>query len=132
VVGGFFKGNNSIVERIQAMLERNEAGNYEATQPMVAIACAGVQNIYLTSIPSLTHSQIHSVLDDHSTGEYKKSNFDGSRVQDIYDVHILLLETIKEEKPDKYRVMMENIFTLASYVPAPALIYSKLSFLIFL
>ncbi|KAJ7333946.1 hypothetical protein DFH08DRAFT_1019750 [Mycena albidolilacea] len=98
VVGGFFKGNNSIVERIQAMLERNEAGNYEATQPMVAIACAG----------------IHSVLDDHSTGEYKRSNFDGSRVQDIYDVHILLLETIKEEKPDKYRVMMENIFTLAS------------------
>ncbi|KAJ7847904.1 hypothetical protein B0H14DRAFT_3674312 [Mycena olivaceomarginata] len=114
VVGGFFKGNNSIVERIQAMLERNEAGNYEATQPMVAIACAGVQNIYLTSIPSLTHSQIHSVLDDYSTGEYKRSNFDGSRVQDIYDVHILLLETIKEEKPDKYRVMMENIFTLAS------------------
>ncbi|KAJ7314827.1 hypothetical protein DFH08DRAFT_972559 [Mycena albidolilacea] len=86
--------------------------------------------LYCAPTRPVTHASthIHSVLDDHSTGEYKRSNFDGSRVQDIYDVHILLLETIKEEKPDKYRVMMENIFTLASYVPAPALIYSKLSF----
>ncbi|KAF7354384.1 hypothetical protein MVEN_01127200 [Mycena venus] len=98
VVSGFFKGSNPIAERIQALFERNEAGNYEATQQMVALACAG----------------IHSVLEDFSTGEYKRSNFDGSQVQDIYNVHIVLLETIKEEKPEKYRIMMENIFTLAS------------------
>ncbi|KAJ7157832.1 hypothetical protein C8R46DRAFT_418658 [Mycena filopes] len=82
VVSCFFKGPNSIAERVEAMFVRNPAGNLEASQAMVALACAGV----------------HSTLEDFSTGEYKQSDFEGSRVQDIYEYHSL----------------MEDIFNVAS------------------
>ncbi|KAJ7681292.1 hypothetical protein B0H17DRAFT_1205960 [Mycena rosella] len=98
VASTFFKGNNPIAERITAMFVKNDAGNFEATPPMVAISCAG----------------LHSVIDDHSSGEHKPTNFDGGRVQDIYDLHIMLLEKLKAKHPQQYRATMENIFTVAS------------------
>ncbi|KAJ7686032.1 hypothetical protein B0H17DRAFT_1204578 [Mycena rosella] len=98
VASTFFKGNNPIAERIAAMFVKNDAGNFEATPPMVAISCAG----------------LHSVIDDHSSGEHKPTNFDGGRVQDIYDLHIMLLEKLKAKHPQQYRATMENIFTMAS------------------
>ncbi|KAJ7083908.1 hypothetical protein C8R43DRAFT_1051903 [Mycena crocata] len=97
-MNAFFKGDNSISERVEAMFVRNAAGNLEATQAMVALSCAA----------------IHNTLEDWSSGEHKPTNFDGNRVQDVYDVHILLLEKMKKENPDKYRSLMEDLFTKAS------------------
>ncbi|KAJ7148947.1 hypothetical protein C8R43DRAFT_952190 [Mycena crocata] len=98
VMNAFFKGNNSISERVEAMFVRNAAGNLEATQAMVALLCAA----------------IHNTLEDWSSGEHKPTNFDGNRVQDVYNVHILLLEKMKKENPDKYRSLMEDLFTKVS------------------
>ncbi|KAK6988272.1 hypothetical protein R3P38DRAFT_3444387, partial [Favolaschia claudopus] len=98
VIGAaFFKGSNSIAEKIEAMFPRHE-GHLEITKPMLALACAG----------------IHDVLNDYSTGEYKDTKFEGSRVQDIYDVHILMLDHIETKNPDRFHDLMASIFTAAS------------------
>ncbi|KAJ7818905.1 hypothetical protein B0H14DRAFT_2837945 [Mycena olivaceomarginata] len=44
VASCFFKGPNSIAERVEAMFVRNAAGNLEASQSMVALSCAGVSS----------------------------------------------------------------------------------------
>ncbi|KAJ7813614.1 hypothetical protein B0H14DRAFT_3749514 [Mycena olivaceomarginata] len=98
VATGFFTGQAPIAERVEAMFVRNEAGNYEATPPMVAISCAALSD----------------AMNDLSTGEHKFAKFEGSRVQDIYDVHIQLLATLKQTKPVRYHSTMEMIFTKAS------------------
>ncbi|KAJ7897588.1 hypothetical protein B0H14DRAFT_3589438 [Mycena olivaceomarginata] len=98
VAAGFFTGQAPIAERVEAMFVRNEAGNYEATPPMVAISCAALSD----------------AMNDLSTGEHKFAKFEGSRVQDIYDVHIQLLATLKQTKPARYHSTMEMIFTKAS------------------
>ncbi|KAJ7882251.1 hypothetical protein B0H14DRAFT_2565490 [Mycena olivaceomarginata] len=98
VATGFFTGQAPIAERVEAMFVRNEAGNYEATPPMVAISCAVLSD----------------AMNDLSTGEHKFAKFEGSRVQDIYDVHIQLLATPKQTKPVRYHSTMEMIFTKAS------------------
>ncbi|KAJ7498331.1 hypothetical protein B0H11DRAFT_2189657 [Mycena galericulata] len=98
VVATFFKGQNSIAEKIEALFVPNEAGNLEATQPMVAIACAA----------------IHSSLEDYSSGGHKHTNFEGSRIQEIYDLHIMILEKLKHQKPAQYHEIMEHIFAETS------------------
>ncbi|KAJ7504016.1 hypothetical protein B0H11DRAFT_2222113 [Mycena galericulata] len=98
VVATFFKGQNSIAEKIEALFVPNEAGNLEATQPMVAIACAA----------------IHSSLEDYSSGGHKHTNFEGSRIQEIYDLHIMILDKLKHQKPAQYHEIMEHIFAEAS------------------
>jgi hypothetical protein len=57
VATGFFTGQAPIAERVEAMFVRNEAGNYEATPPMVAISCAAVSP---TSSPQAL--SIHKVV----------------------------------------------------------------------
>ncbi|KAJ7719153.1 hypothetical protein B0H16DRAFT_1475159 [Mycena metata] len=98
VVSCFFKGPNSIAERVEAMFVRNSAGNLEASKSIVALACTG----------------IWGVLDDYATGEHKPTDFDGSRVQDVYDVHIMLLERLEAKNAEQYRTLMEDIFNTAS------------------
>ncbi|KAJ7789008.1 hypothetical protein B0H14DRAFT_3162291 [Mycena olivaceomarginata] len=98
VASCFFKGPNSIAERVEAMFVRNAAGNLEASQSMVALSCAG----------------IFSTVDDYSTGEHKPTDFEGSRVQDVYEVHIMILQKLEAEHPEQYHTMMENIFNVAS------------------
>ncbi|KAJ7220263.1 hypothetical protein GGX14DRAFT_560071 [Mycena pura] len=98
VVGAFFKGKNPPADRIATMFVPNEAGNYEATAPMVSTACA----------------TIYSTLGDWQTGEHKPSDFDGSRVQDVYETHMELLARFKAKQPEVYRTTMETIFAKAS------------------
>ncbi|KAJ7318504.1 hypothetical protein DFH08DRAFT_819783 [Mycena albidolilacea] len=98
VATGFFNGQALIAERFEAMFVWNEARNYEATLPMVAISCAALSD----------------AMNDLSTGEHKFAKFEGSWVQDIYNVHIQLLTTLKQTKPARYHSTMEMIFTKAS------------------
>jgi hypothetical protein len=49
VASCFFKGPNSIAERVEAMFVRNAAGNLEASQSMVALSCAGVSSYWCYS-----------------------------------------------------------------------------------
>ncbi|KAJ7307774.1 hypothetical protein DFH08DRAFT_824084 [Mycena albidolilacea] len=58
------------------MLPRNDKGNIEATIPMVALTCAA---LYIT-------------LNDWTTGV---TDFEGKRVQEIYDIHVGLLQRMK-------------------------------------
>ncbi|KAJ7803880.1 hypothetical protein B0H14DRAFT_3154279 [Mycena olivaceomarginata] len=86
VASCFFKGPNSIAERVEAMFVRNAAGNLETSQSMVTLSCAG----------------IFSTVDDYSTGEHKPTDFEGSRVQDVYEVHIMILQKLEAEHPEQY------------------------------
>ncbi|KAJ7784064.1 hypothetical protein B0H14DRAFT_3163928 [Mycena olivaceomarginata] len=92
VASCFFKGPNSIAERVEAMFVRNAAGNLEASHSMVALSCTG----------------IFSTVDDYSTGEHKPTDFEGSCVQDVYEVHIMILQKLEAEHPEQYHTMMEN------------------------
>ncbi|KAJ7489502.1 hypothetical protein FB451DRAFT_1390648 [Mycena latifolia] len=98
VVHQFFQGQNSIAEWIKALFKKNEKGNYEATQPLVAISCAA----------------IHSTLEDWVSGQLKQTNFDSSRVQDNYEIHIMLLQKIEKDTPERYHMTMEHIWTEVS------------------
>jgi hypothetical protein len=71
------------------------------------------------------YPQIFSTVDDYSTGEHKPTDFEGSRVQDVYEVHIMILQKLEAEHPEQYHTMMENIFNVASCV-APAFFLSRL------
>ncbi|KAJ7285555.1 hypothetical protein C8J57DRAFT_1496293 [Mycena rebaudengoi] len=81
------------------MFEKNKAGNYEVSRLMVAIAGAAIQ----------------SMLDDWKSSTHKLSNFEGSHCQKIYDLHMLLLETMLEKEPAKYHSLMEGLFDVHSY-----------------
>ncbi|KAJ7783990.1 hypothetical protein DFH07DRAFT_948993 [Mycena maculata] len=98
VIATFFQGQESIAEKIAALFNRNENGNLEVPQPMVAMSCAG----------------LHSTFDDWSSGEHRPTNFDGHRVQEIYELHILLLKKLETDKPVQYHETMERIFLQAS------------------
>jgi hypothetical protein len=39
--------------------------------------------------------QVHSSLNEHRTGHHVQSKFEGNAVQEIYDTHILLLDTLR-------------------------------------
>ncbi|KAJ7656565.1 hypothetical protein B0H17DRAFT_1146168 [Mycena rosella] len=108
VASTFFKGNNPIAERITAMFVKNDAGNFEATTPMVAISCAVTLVLQPSSKVNLFYCQLHSVIDDHSSGEHKPTNFDGGRMQDIYELHIMLLEKLKAKHLQQYRATMRG------------------------
>ncbi|KAJ7314167.1 hypothetical protein DFH08DRAFT_972919 [Mycena albidolilacea] len=64
---------------------------------MVALSCAG----------------IFSTVDDYSTSEHKPTDFEGSHVQDVYEVHIMILQKLEAKHPEQYHTMMENIFNVA-------------------
>ncbi|KAJ7888038.1 hypothetical protein B0H14DRAFT_3430232 [Mycena olivaceomarginata] len=96
VVGGFLKTKTA--ERCADMFPRNDKGNIEATIPMVALTCA----------------DIYSSLDDWTTGEYKATDFEGKRVQEVYDIHVGLLQRMKGTKPEQYHATMEAIFAKAA------------------
>ncbi|KAJ7833318.1 hypothetical protein B0H14DRAFT_2591513 [Mycena olivaceomarginata] len=97
VASCFFKGPNSIAEHVEAMFVCNAAGNLEASQSVVALSCAG----------------IFSTINNYSTGEHKPANFEGSRVQDVYEVHIMILQKLEGKHPEQYHMMMENISNVA-------------------
>jgi hypothetical protein len=83
---------------------------------MVALASTAVSSFLPSQISEkLTHSsQLYSALDDFASGELKISSFDSSRVQDVYDVHMLLLKTMERDSPLQYQEHMETIFNTAS------------------
>ncbi|KAJ7802953.1 hypothetical protein B0H14DRAFT_1650216 [Mycena olivaceomarginata] len=102
-VGGFLKTKTA--ERCADMFPRNDKGNIEATIPVVALTCAG----------------IYSTLDDWTTGEYKATDFEGKRVQEVYDIHVGLLQRMKGTKPEQYHATMEAIFAKAACAYFPLL-----------
>ncbi|KAJ7255987.1 hypothetical protein C8J57DRAFT_1721591 [Mycena rebaudengoi] len=63
---------------------------------------------------ALASTALYSALDDFASGELKISSFDSSRVQDVYDVHMLLLKTMERDSPLQYQEHMETIFNTAS------------------
>jgi hypothetical protein len=83
VCASFFKGQNSIAERVSAMFTRNEDGNYEAPRPMVALACTAVRisptiictififfgscKVHLTIIPPVNTSRQTLIAPDAKT-----------------------------------------------------------------
>ncbi|KAJ7799580.1 hypothetical protein B0H14DRAFT_3787630 [Mycena olivaceomarginata] len=95
-VGGFLKTKTA--ECCADMFPRNDKGNIEATIPVVALTCAG----------------IYSTLDDWTTGEYKATDFEGKRVQEVYDIHFGLLQRMKGTKPEQYHATMEAVFAKAA------------------
>ncbi|KAJ6456890.1 hypothetical protein C8R45DRAFT_1082000 [Mycena sanguinolenta] len=95
-VRGFLKTKTA--ERCTDMFPRNEQGNIEATIPLVALTCAA----------------IYSTLDDWTTGEYKATDFEGKRVQEVYEIHTSMLQRLKESKPEQYHTTMETIFVMAA------------------
>jgi hypothetical protein len=66
--------------------------------------------------------QIYSTLDDWTTGEYKATDFEGKRVQEVYDIHVGLLQRMKGTKPEQYHATMEAIFAKAACAYFPLLI----------
>ncbi|KAJ6611877.1 hypothetical protein B0H10DRAFT_1951016 [Mycena sp. CBHHK59/15] len=80
------------------LFELNEEGNFQATQPLGSISCA----------------VIHSTLHDWSSGEHNPTNFDSTRSQDNYEIHIMLFQDLQQTKPLVYRETMEHIFREAS------------------
>ncbi|KAJ7237109.1 hypothetical protein C8J57DRAFT_1479067 [Mycena rebaudengoi] len=98
VASHFFKGSNCVADRLEAMFVTNPNGKLQAPNAMVALASTA----------------LYSALDDFASGELKISSFDSSRVQDVYDVHMLLLKTMERDSPLQYQEHMETIFNTAS------------------
>jgi hypothetical protein len=60
--------------------------------------------------------QIHSAIDDYSSGVCKKTEFNADLYEDVYKSHIEFLEHIKTASAAKYHRLMADLYTHASYV----------------
>ena len=70
---------------------------------------------YLILISYLTHLlQIHSAIDDYSSGVCKKTDFNAHLHEDVYKSHIEVLEHIKSSSATKYHHLMADLYTQAS------------------
>jgi uncharacterized protein DUF6532 len=70
---------------------------------------------YLTLVSYLTHLfQIHSAIDDFSSGICKKTDFNADLYEDVYKSHIEVLEHIKTASATKYHRLMADLYTNAS------------------
>ena len=122
----FFKGTNSIAERIQALFPRNkDTGALQIPQPMLALACTAVRHVLSHNVipdEPLTHSKIWSALSDLATGTLQRTNFESARVTDNYETHLTILNKIAKERPMQYTELMETLFIDASYVHLPTML----------
>ena len=60
--------------------------------------------------------QIHSAIDDYSSGVCKKTDFGADCYKDVYKSHIEFLENIKTASATKYHRLMAGLYTNALYV----------------
>ncbi|KAJ7312315.1 hypothetical protein DFH08DRAFT_1044818 [Mycena albidolilacea] len=75
----FFKGSPSVADKYSELFETNKDGRKELPASMAALGGTAV----------------HSSLNEHRTGHHVQSKFEGNAVQEIYDTHILLLDTLR-------------------------------------
>ena len=60
--------------------------------------------------------QIHSAINDYSSGVCKKTDFNADLYEDVYKSHIEVLEHIKATSATKYHRLMADLYNHASYV----------------
>ena len=75
--------------------------------------------LLLLSYITLSYSclfQIHSAIDDYSSGVCKKTDFNADLYEDVYKSHIEVLDHIKATSAAKYHRLMADLYTHASYV----------------
>ena len=60
--------------------------------------------------------QIHSAIDDYSSGVCKRTDFNADLYEDVYKNHIEFLNHIKTASATKYHRLMADLYTNASYV----------------
>ncbi|KAF8196316.1 hypothetical protein K438DRAFT_1968028 [Mycena galopus ATCC 62051] len=89
----FFQGPHAIAEKLYNMFKTNPNGNKECPKPLIALSGAAV----------------HSAISDWASGEYKYTSFDGGRAQEVYNVLMVILETVERKEPAKYHRLMEEI-----------------------
>ncbi|KAF8172628.1 hypothetical protein K438DRAFT_1981476 [Mycena galopus ATCC 62051] len=63
---------------------------------------AGIRSTLLHAFfkgsPSAASTAVHSSLNEYRTGHHVQSKFEGNSVQEIYDTHILLLDTLRAKE----------------------------------
>ncbi|KAJ7835198.1 hypothetical protein B0H14DRAFT_3461552 [Mycena olivaceomarginata] len=91
--GHFFQGPHAIAEKLSNMFKTNPNGKKECPKPQVALSGAAVR----------------SAISDWASGEYKHTSFNGGRAQEVYNVLIVILETVEQREPAKYHRLMEEI-----------------------
>ncbi|KAJ7190264.1 hypothetical protein GGX14DRAFT_579977 [Mycena pura] len=96
----FRKGNGRTLlgQRLASMFPVNENGNREATPALVALAATA----------------IYSSLDDYSTTPYKRTGFEGGRIEHAYRIHMKLLKEFEAKQPIRYHETLEKILRVAS------------------
>ncbi|KAJ7060380.1 hypothetical protein C8F01DRAFT_1142454 [Mycena amicta] len=92
------RGQPSVGERLLDLFPVNDNGNSEAPAPLVALAAAA----------------IFSSLDDYTHTPHKRTDFDGSRVEGAYNVHMGLLKMFETKQPIRYHETMEMILRNAA------------------
>ncbi|KAH9044082.1 hypothetical protein EDB83DRAFT_2523720 [Lactarius deliciosus] len=65
---------------------------------------------------ALVATSIHSALDDHSTGIYRRTEFNADLYEDIYIGHNSFLSHIRDGSIKKYHRMMSDLYNQASAV----------------
>ncbi|KAJ7810912.1 hypothetical protein B0H14DRAFT_3151027 [Mycena olivaceomarginata] len=97
----FFKGSPSVADKYSELFETNKDGRKELPASMAALGGTAV----------------HSSLNEHRTGHHVQSKFEGNAVQEIYDTHILLLDTLRAKGStvlaDLYDIMHFTMFISA-------------------
>jgi Domain of unknown function (DUF6532) len=72
---------------------------------------------YLILLSCLTHLfQIHSAIDDYSSGICKRTDFNADLYEDVYKSHIEVLKHIKTASATKYHRLMADLYTNALLV----------------
>ena len=107
-------------------LANNHHGRFRSSVParpeeleipiaMLALTCTAVCFFVRVIYTELTFPlQIRSVLDDYSTGIYKKTEFKADMYADIYNRLTFFIEHIKNTSINKYHRMMANLYSEAS------------------
>ncbi|KAJ7709097.1 hypothetical protein B0H14DRAFT_3172540 [Mycena olivaceomarginata] len=97
----FFKSSPSVADKYSELFETNKDGRKELPASMAALGGTAV----------------HSSLNEHRTGHHVQSKFEGNAVQEIYDTHILLLDTLRAKGStvlaDLYDIMHFTMFISA-------------------
>ena len=95
-----------------------ETRSNEPEVPAAALALvATCVCFFISNILCYSYSfQIHSAIDNYSSGLCKKMDFNADLYEDVYKSHIEFLEHIKTASSTKYHCLMADLYINALYV----------------
>ncbi|KAF8185607.1 hypothetical protein K438DRAFT_1836694 [Mycena galopus ATCC 62051] len=105
LLNAFFRGTPSLAQKYASLFETGVDGRKQVPRSMVAIAGTAV----------------HASISEYRTGYHISTKFDGNHLLEIYDTHLLLIDTLLKSNS----TMLEDLFTFLTQGSHLAAVYAR-------